>query len=601
VGNITNDPAFVNLTSGDYHLQSNSPCINSGNNAFVATSVDLDGNPRIAGGTVDMGAYEFQPPVHYVSASNTAPVSPFTNWITAATNIQDAIDVANAGDFIVVSNGTYKTGGRAVYGTATNRVTVDKAVTVQSVNGPASTTIAGSFIHGGAVLRCVYLTNGSVLSGFTLTNGGLYSLGDFQREQSGGGAWCEGNSAIISNCVFSGNTAVYGGGGAFQGTLLNCTLTNNTAPRGGGAFSNTLINCTLIKNFAANQNLNTGGGAFCCTLTNCLVVANQSSGGDGGGAYLSTLTSCVISNNLAGSGKGGGVCFGLVNNCLISSNRASISGGGAYGSALNNCLVAGNVAGGGGGGSGGGASLGTLNNCTVVGNTATAGGGGTETSTLNNCIVYYNTAGFSSLGDNYNGTNLNYCCTAPLPATGLDCITNEPGFVDLANGDFHLQTNSPCINSGNNSYVTNSTDFDGNTRIVSGLVDIGAYEFQPLGSIISYAWLQQYGLTNNGSADYADTDNDGMNNWKEWLCGTDPTNDLSLLQMLSPSNGISGMTITWQSVTDRTYCLQRSVNLVAQPVFATIQSNIVGQAGSTSYLDTTAIGGGPFYYRVGVQ
>ena len=56
LGNITNDPALVNLTGNDFHLQSTSPCINYGNNAYLTTSIDFDGNLRIAGGTVDIGA-----------------------------------------------------------------------------------------------------------------------------------------------------------------------------------------------------------------------------------------------------------------------------------------------------------------------------------------------------------------------------------------------------------------------------------------------------------------------------------------------------------------------------------------------------------------
>ncbi len=62
VGNVTNAPLFVDYTGGNLRLQSNSPCIDAGHNAYASGSTDLAGNPRIARLRVDMGAYEYQGP-----------------------------------------------------------------------------------------------------------------------------------------------------------------------------------------------------------------------------------------------------------------------------------------------------------------------------------------------------------------------------------------------------------------------------------------------------------------------------------------------------------------------------------------------------------
>ena len=75
--------------------------------------------------------------VRYVNVNNANPTPPYTTWATAATNIQDAVDAAGAGDEIVVTNGTYAP------------VTVSTPLTLQSVNGPGVTVI-----DGGGTIGC---------------------------------------------------------------------------------------------------------------------------------------------------------------------------------------------------------------------------------------------------------------------------------------------------------------------------------------------------------------------------------------------------------------------------------------------------------------
>ncbi len=424
------------------------------------------------------------PPVHYVAASSANPVAPYTSWAAAAITIQDAVGAATVpGAMVLVTNGIYDTGG----GNG-NRVTVDKLLNLRSINGPQFTSIDGD-----QSVRCVYLADSATLSGFALTNG----LGEY-----GGGVFCESQTAVVSNCVVSGNVA--------SGYDSHYNIVEGS---GGGAYGGTLNNCTLTGN-SATGTYGSGGGASACTLNNCTLSRNRAwvstygYGGYGGGAYVCTL-----------------------NNCTLTGNSAT----GAYGS-------------------GGGAEGCTLNNCTLTSNSATYGGGGAHSCTLNNCIL------FSNAPDSDYGS--------PGSLAGDNWI-GDPLFVDWASGNLRMQSNSPCINAGNNSYVTCAPDLDGNPRMVGGTVDIGAYEFQSPASMISYAWLQQYGLLPaTGSTDTADPDGDGVDNYHEWLTGTDPTNPLSSPAQLTIIPSGTNVILSWPTNAVG-FTLQSTTNPSAAAVWTT--------------------------------
>ncbi|MDO9541299.1 MAG: hypothetical protein Q7J98_03135, partial [Kiritimatiellia bacterium] len=182
---------------------------------------------------------------HYVAQGGQTPAPDYTDWTTAASNIQDAIDIAAtvAGDTVLVSNGVYETGGAKVSGYAlTNRVAITKAIIVRSANNaPANTIIKGTWASDGSTngvdsVRCVHMVTNSSLIGFTLTNGATLASGDGADKRGGGISSLLGTTNItISNCVVIGSRAHEYSGGVYANygvTLYNCTITSNSASGG---------------------------------------------------------------------------------------------------------------------------------------------------------------------------------------------------------------------------------------------------------------------------------------------------------------------------------------------------------------------------------
>lgn len=359
--------------------------------------------------------------------------------------------------------------------------------------------------------------------------------------------------------------------------------------------------CTAVDGSAATRCFYVSHSNACVeglTLTNGTALT-------GGGVLLDTngtVSRCVIVGNSASNG-GGAYCSkgGILRDCVIRGNVADLAGGGVFldgyafffDCTVRNCLIISNVA-----ARGGGLELGyggTVENCTITRNSATNLAGGLEcyyAGYARNTIIQHNQAPLAPNVSNTGGyvPTYSHCCLLPFPEPYLDAggnITNDPEFASLAEGDFHLSINSPCVDSGTN-LVAVTGDLDGVPRPLDGNGDgtngwdMGAYEFvHPT----------------------ADSDADRMRDYAETLAGTDPTNRDSFLGLTfvsRPQEG-AGIVLGWSSVNGKRYRLMRSTNLLNDAFGYPVRTNIVGTAPVNTETDTTAVGVGPWHYKIELE
>ncbi|MCK4654630.1 MAG: DUF1565 domain-containing protein [Candidatus Cloacimonetes bacterium] len=247
--NIDTDPLFVNPGVGDYHLQSESPCIDAGD---PASPLDPDGT------IADMGAYYFHQhfgPVWHISTTGSDLTGNGSEQFPFAT-IQHGINCSADTDTVLVQPGTYVEN----IDFSGKLITVGSLfLTTQDTTYVSSTTIDGN--SSGSVVTFENSENSTtVLCGFTITNGSA---------TSGGGIYCQSYSnPSLQNVTISGNSADLWGGGIYcwesSPSLENLTITGNTANYGGGIYcyydsSPGLENVTISGNSATTN----GGGIFC--------------------------------------------------------------------------------------------------------------------------------------------------------------------------------------------------------------------------------------------------------------------------------------------------------------------------------------------------
>ena len=240
------------------------------------------------------------------------------------------------------------------------------------------------------------------------------------------------------------------------------------------------VNDTIIQGFTITGGIGTvsgtnlvGGGLFVdgagpmvidCTFTSMTTAL-------GGAAYFadnfafafeSVLLDCRFLNNTATKiGSGGGAMINVV---------AKVK--------LYNCLFRGNT------GDLGGAIIAstgmvTATNCVFYENTALSAGSVVHnlgTIGFRSCILWNNLPAGSPITF-LNSAGLLYNDIQFVSGSGTGTINVDPKFVDPANGDFHLQTISPCINAGEPTLSAPIVfDLDGDDRVQQCRVDIGIDE-----------------------------------------------------------------------------------------------------------------------------
>jgi hypothetical protein len=572
----------------------------------MTNATDLDGNPRILGGTVDMGAYEY-----------LAPVVTITNTVTSVPGNQATIVISGTNNASVTGTMGYTNAASGAAGSFPAQPAWNSPA-VSLAYGTNLITITGTNNAGGGTSASITIMRGppSVMY--------VASSGSNVWPYATWGTAATTIQAVI-NIATNGDTLLVSNGVYAAGGVANASPAISNRVCITSAITVQSVNGPAVTYIVGAPDPKTGGlgtNATRCvfmssgllagfTLTNGYTRAdsdwNYQEGGGGALVTGGVISNCVVTGCFA-SHFGGGVDLfgGDAWNCLIAGNTAYDGGGlKVQGDNAVNCLVYGNHA----SDSGGGVYFwqsGTLDNCTVAGNTATNQAGGVycyEGGTNLNSIFYLNTT--NGVANNWTtnaGGAFQYCCTTPNPG-GTGNLTSNPLFVNAAAGNYQLASNSPCVNVGTNlSWMTNATDLAGNPRIVGGGVDMGAYENTNgvTTNGIPWAWLLQYGLATDGSVDKLDLDGTGFNTLQDYIANTNPTNAAAYFHITSVSN-LPPWTVFFQSSASRNYSLYYSTNLVSgawTPISS--QTNISGNGGMDSLSDTNT-GKTQRFYRLSVQ
>ncbi len=398
-----------------------------------------------------------------------------------------------------------------------------------TVSGNTAVDGGGFYINDATASSTSSLTvSGSTFSGNTVTSkgGAIYAASnkststvhlaiadtdfiDNESVASGGGLYLMNNdgtelgatlTAAISDSTFSLNTSTGGsatGGALFSqslnsATISGCTFSENSAVSGGGidVYNGSVGNVLTVTDTVIKQNSASNGGGLYL-------------GGNGVSTWSPTFERCEILGNTTTNNGAGVYVVNLVpvvfKNCIVAGNKSTgLSGGGFY---LNNSLA--NA---------------TITNCTITGNyaadTDSVGGGicavASAVATLKNTIMWGNKAYDPTNTDEVSGTATVTASYSDIGQSGYagsnGNVNVDPMFVSpvsytlapTAGGDYHLQVDSLVLDAGTGTGAP-TDDIDGEFRPSGAGYDMGADEvITEINSAPVLSWTGEANFSSDG-------------------------------------------------------------------------------------------------------
>jgi hypothetical protein len=305
---------------------------------------------------------------------------------------------------------------------------------------------------------------------------------------------------VIDSCEFTGNITGFSESLSLDGNIDGFTLTNNKVHDNSnigiaaighyGTSSNSTLdqsrNGLISRNTCFNNKAGyaTSGGIYVDGGANIKIDRNityqNGYGIEIGNEENGTASNITVTNNVIYLNEVSGIAIGgydtgttgqvtnctIRNNSFFKNNTNNDGSGEFYMTKASNCTIGNNVF-----YTNSQNTLFTLENISPqTGNVIDYNDWYTQTGNASDININWRTTSYGSFSDYKTKT------AQDAHSTFKDPLFNGIGTIP----DLHVKTGSPCLRTGNVSWITDAAekDLDGNPRVVNGAVDMGAYQQQ---------------------------------------------------------------------------------------------------------------------------